>query len=246
MIFYARPVALNREQHRHLKFDSRGGDFAFARNTNSILLAASEIAEAARDYPVVFVGSPGGAFTLAALLGLRDGENLFVDADGKWESGTYVPAFARRYPFILAEAGTGETDLTVCIDEASDRLGEGTGEPLFDADGKEAPLLQSATTFLTLFHAEMQQTALFAQTLFDAGLLVPKTIGIVRGENKHMLEGLFVVDREKLGALDDASALALFRTGALFAADAHLVSLGQIERLAQRLDARGVPADVPV
>jgi hypothetical protein len=245
MIFYARPVALHREQHRHLKFDSRPGDFGFARNTNSILLAASEIAEAARDYPVVFVGSPGGSFTLAALLGLRDGENLFVDADGNWENGAYVPAFARRYPFILAEADAGATDMTVCIDEACDRLGEETGEPLFDAEGKETPLLQSATDFLTLFHAEMQQTALFAQTLFDAGLLVPKTIEVLRGERKHVLDGLFVIDRDKLASLNDAGALALFRNGALSAVHAHLVSLGHIERLARRLDTRIEPAGAP-
>ena len=236
MMFYTRPVALNRAQHRNLTFDTRGGDFGFARHTNSILLAASEIGEAARDYPVVFVAGAGDTFTLAALLGLRDGENLFVDAAGKWDSCAYVPAFARRYPFVLAEGGAGDTELTVCIDEASDRLGEHAGEPLFDANGMETALLQSATEFLTLFHREMQQTALFAKALFDAGLLVPKTIEIVSGERHHLLDGLFVVDREQLAALDDARVLELTRNGAMYAIHAHLVSLGQVERLAQRLE----------
>ena len=99
MLFYETPVALNRERHRHLKLAPATGKFPFAQRTNSVLLAATELADAATSYPVVFVGSGGGAYALAAIVGLSDQQNLFLDADGNWAPDAYIPAFVRRYPF---------------------------------------------------------------------------------------------------------------------------------------------------
>jgi len=237
-MFYSRPVALNRDLHRNLKLDTGTSNFAFAANTNSILLAASEIADAARDYPVVFIGSPGGPYTVAALLGMRDRENLFVDSDGNWASGTYLPAFVRRYPFVLAEGGPNDGEMTVCIDEDCTRLNKESGTALFDDTGAAAPLLQDTIGFMQLFHAEMQQTSLMAQRLADLGLLVGRSIEVMRGGQRYALDGIYVVDREKLGTLDDAQVVELYRSGAMYAIHAHLVSLNQAERLATRLDAR--------
>jgi hypothetical protein len=238
MIFYDRPVALNRERHRALKLDKQPEDFSFASQTNSVLLAMTESAEAAKDYPIVFVGKAGGPFALAALVGLRENENLFVGADGAWATATYVPAFARRYPFVLAEAEGGDENLTVCIDETYAGLNTEIGDALFNEDGAESPLLNGAVEFLKLFHAEMKQTRLFAQKLFEYGLLEQKTIAINRDGKQQVLEGLFVIDRQKLQALDDAQALDLFRSGAMYAIHAHLQSLTHVERLAIRLDQR--------
>lgn len=231
MIFYERPMVLNRERHRVLKLHRLSGQFGFARGTNSVLMAASEILEAARDYPVVFVRGADGAYALAALLGLRDRENLFVDADGQWRSGAYVPAFVRRYPFVVAEGGSEQ--LTVCVDESYPGWSQTEGEPLFDEAGRDAPLLQGAVEFLKLFHAEMQRTRAFCARLAALGLLVPKTIRVERGNQQEVLDGLYVVDEQKLRGLDDAQVLALFRDGWLPWVHAHLLSLGNVGQLAR-------------
>lgn len=237
-MFYSSPVALNRDAHRNLKLDTASLDFSFAANNNSALLAASEIADAARDYPVVFIGGNNQPYTVAAVLGMRDGENLFVDADGNWESDVYLPAFIRRYPFVLAEGGPEGSELTVCIDEHSPRLGSDTGAPLFDEKGEPARLLQDAIAFLRQFHTQMQQTSHLAQRIAELGLLVPRTMEVVRGDQRFALNGVHVVDREKLAALDDATVVELHRSGALYAIHAHLMSMSRGERLASRLDER--------
>jgi hypothetical protein len=231
MIFYEKPVALNRERHRRLKLDRRDGQFGFARSTNSVLLAATEIGDAAKDYPVVFVAGPGGQYVLAALLGLRERENLFVGADGHWRAGAYLPAFVRRYPFVLAEGGDGP--LTVCVDESFPGLGDTEGQALFDEDGQDSALLTDATDFLKRFHAEMQRSRAFTARLAALGLLAPKTIRASRDGQQEILDGFHVVDEQKLRALDDAQALELFRCGDLFLIHAHLCSLGNVERLGQ-------------
>lgn len=245
MIFYARPVALNRERHRHLKLAAATGDFSFSQRTNSLLIAATELVDAAMRYPVVFVGKPGGPYTLAAMVGLADQDNLFLAPDGSWEPDCYIPAFARRYPFVLAEDGAQATEeLTVCIDVSFAGLNETDGAPLFDAEGKETPMLQGAIDFMRLFHVEMQNTHAFAQRLAELGLLVPKTINIDRNGKKQVVDGIYIVDPVKLQALDDAALVRLVRSGDMQLIDAHVFSLKQVGSLAARLDRRlrGQPA----
>lgn len=243
MMFYERPVALNRSRHSKLRLAIAPDHYRFAAGTNAVPIMSTEFNQAARDYPILFVGEKGGPYNVAALVGLRDGENLMVDAAGHWAAGTYVPAFARRYPFVLAQAADGEK-LTVCVDEVYPGLGEDTGEPLFDAAGKETAHLQRVLEFLQAFHAEAQRTTEFANRLHALGLLAPKVIHVTRkGQPRQVLRGLWTVDMAKLRAIDDAGVVELFRNGYLAWIDAHLISLGSLPRLVARLEGHSAVSD---
>jgi len=236
--FYQTPVALNRERHRNLKLDPSLGNYLFAAQTNSLLLATTELIDAAASYPVVFVGEAGGPYTLCAMVGLNNEENLFVDAKGSWDAGSYVPAFVRRYPFVLSGGADENGDLAVCIDESFPGFNEQNGQPLFDAQGKETPLLQGAIEFLQHFHAEMLHTTDFAQRLSALGLLTPRSFEVQRDGQKRVVEGVVVIDAEKLSALDDATVLTMVRSGDMALAHAHLLSIKQVPHLAVRLEER--------
>jgi hypothetical protein len=234
-IFYQHPVALNRERHRQLRLTVSSDHFLFAARTNAVPIASSEFAEVARDYPIVFVGGETGAINVAALVGLRQDENLMVDAQGRWAGGCYIPAFARRYPFILARTGADQP-LTVCVDEVYKGLSNENGEPLFDEMGVETPLMKRVLDFLRSFHAESEQTMQFAQRLRELGLLVPKVIQIDRAGHKQTLQGLWIVDEARLRGIDDERVVELFRAGQLGWIHSHLLSLGSLARLVARLD----------
>ena len=120
---------------RHAKHSLQAGaDYGFARNVNSLPLTSVEMLPAALEYPVVFAGD-GNAVMPAAILGLRDKENVFLDDGGAW-AARYIPAFARRYPFVFSSTDEGKT-FTLCIDESFPGLNaEGRGERLFDEQGK--------------------------------------------------------------------------------------------------------------
>lgn len=242
-LFYERPVILNRERHRHSRLAPAPSHFAFAARANALPIATTEFGEAARHYPIVFVGEEGGLFGVAALVGLTRDENLLVDAQGRWAAGTYVPAFARRYPFVLAHGveGQPQDQLTVCIDEVYAGLsvdGQGEGEALFDADGKETPYLQRVLEFLSAFHQDVQRTTAFAQRLKELGLLVSKSITVERRGTRQTLEGVWIVDEARLRGLDDTRVVELFRANYLPWIEAHLLSLGNLQQLAARLDVR--------
>lgn len=236
MLFYKNLTPLNRDRHRNVRFQQKPDHFAFASVTNSVLLAGSELGEAARQYPVVFVGQEGGPFTLAALVGLQNDENLLTDSQGNWENGAYIPAFVRRYPFVLADDNASA--FTVCVDESCPGINDAEGVALFDAEGNESEYLKGVVEFLRVFHQEMTRTTAFAAKLAEFGLLEPKVISIERAGQSRTLDGFWVVDEARLSQLNDAQVLELHRAGYMGWIYAHLLSLNNVGLLARRLDLR--------
>lgn len=244
LLFYQKPVQLNVDVHRNARLGALAGNFSFSTQTNSIPLAAVEFFDTAREYPIAFTGQEGGAFFPIALLGVRQNENLFVSPEGKWE-GRYIPAFVRRYPFVLAEKQDAE-DFNVYLDEAYPGFGAADGERLFTDSGEHTPLLKQALEFLSTYQGEIKRTRLFVERLQALDLLIPRVLEVVRKDQPPMvLQGFSVVDEGRLMALGDAQLLELARSGLLAWIYAHLMSLANVSDLAARLDARMEPAVAP-
>jgi len=229
MLFYENLVALNREQHRDLKLDRTRADATFAAATHYVPLAGTEFEYAARNHPILFAGAGDDSGPIA-LFSLTNGYNPYVDAAGQWRAGTYVPAFVRRYPLILAH---GEGDqYTVCIDQAYPGLNEDTGDPLFDDDGKDSPLLRDSVMFLDRFRADMQRTAEFRARLDELELLVPHDLQLAHPDGQYYtLKDFRFVDPERLDRLPDAEIVRLQRDGYLGWIHAHRISLANLAHL---------------
>jgi len=236
LLIYDDLVSLNRDLHRELRLAPVDAQFAFARETNSVLIAATELPLAALDFPCVFIETDNG-HSLAALVGLRDHENLFVQPDGRWTSGTYLPAFFRRYPFVLAET-EGDPNFTVCLDRAYSGLNTEKGEALFDAEGQETSWLEEIKRFLVSFRQEMTASREFAHHLADLGVLEDGVIEYTLNGEKSTLRGFKTVNESRLRALDAAALKDLADKGWLGLAYAHLLSVNHVQRLALRLDQR--------
>lgn len=239
VLFYERPVPLNRTQHKDLRLKSIPG-VKFAAAAHSVPLTGAEFPIAARDVPILFAGQSMEDAGPMALLGLRQNENLLVDESGHWAQGVYVPAFVRRYPFILAEkpAGAEGDDFTVFLDEAYEGFGHEEGERLFKEDGSDSEMLANAVGFLGEFQQHVARTHWFMDQLRKHQLLEPRNIRLEKDGNAINLNGLFVVNEEKLRQLDEKTAHEFLKEGVLGWIYAHLLSLPNIDRLAQRLDQR--------
>jgi len=233
LLFYEKPVALNKVTHREARIRPLRGDYGFARKTNSVVLAGIEFTEAAKEYPIVFAQA-GEAVVPVALLGLRNEENLFIDAAGKWDA-RYIPAFVRRYPFVLAETQERQQRM-VCIDESYSGLSTKEGEPLFDAAGEPTQLLKQAIEFLEEYQRQYQRTETFIKRLRDNDLLMSLNarVDLVDGK-QFQLTGLLAVDEKKLLQMPDEKAIELFRSGELAWIYCHLMSLGCMARMVDRI-----------
>jgi hypothetical protein len=239
VLFYERPVPLNRNQHKDLRLKGIPS-LKFAAVAHSVPLTGAEFPVAARDVPILFAGQSMDDAGPMALLGLRQNENLLVDENGQWAQGVYVPAFVRRYPFILAEKPEGAEgdDFTVFLDEAYEGFGSDEGERLFKEDGSDSEMLANAVGFLGEFQQHVTRTHWFMDQLRKHQLLEPRNIRLEKDGNAINLNGLFVVNEEKLRQLDEKTAHEFLREGVLGWIYAHLLSLPNIDRLAQRLDQR--------
>ncbi len=244
VIFYEHPVPLNRADHKELRLKGLA-HMKFAMNTHSVPLTGAEFALAARDLMIVFAGNDAASAGPIALLGLRQNENLMVDAAGQWENDIYIPAFVRRYPFVLGEKPEGSpegADFTVFLDVQFEGFNSDEGQRLFNEDGTDTEMLTGAVGFLSEFQQNVERTRSFMQQLVKHDLLEPRNVQLRRGESESSqgitLNGLFMVSEEKLRALDATATYELMSDGALGWVYAHLLSLANIDRLAQRLSIR--------
>lgn len=202
-LFYRRPAALTPERHKTLGLTDTP-NFRFARATNSVPILASEFALAAKFYPIVF--AEGDPASPVAVVGIRASENLFIDADGRWEEDHYVPAYIRRYPFVFG-AGPTQEQFVLCIDEESDLIVTDSGRPFF-ADGKPTELTQQALKFCSSFPAQSEFTKNLSRALAQAGLLTHNHIEAKLQDGEQLkLRGFAMIDAERFKNLDDKKFL---------------------------------------
>ena len=222
--FYRNPAPLDAARHGRIGLRANSS-LAFARDTNAILLTTSEFALAARNYPIVF--STGGQTVPFVIVGLRDRENLFVDAAGKWSDDTYIPAYVRRYPFIFSET-QDSTRLLLCMDEGAECLDPESQQPFF-TDGKPSAVLQDVLKFCEAFQAQYRDTLEFGQWLDKNGMLEDRiALAELEGGQSFTLSGFRLLNTQKLRALEDAQVLELHKRGWLPLMHFHLQSLNNL------------------
>ena len=225
-------VALNSKRHAALRVRPQAG-FEFAKGVHMSALMQAEMVRAAALYPIVFVEDPAiDGFRPMALLGLREGENVYVDTDGSWLA-SYVPAVIRAYPFALARAtGEGESErFAVCIDAASDLVSLTEGARLFDSQGAPTEALEQARQWLQQIREMQLRTDVFCRALAARNLFTPFAVRARRGDETLEVNGCYVINEERLDGLPDAKLSELRSAGWLSSIYAHLVSLQQFERL---------------
>lgn len=229
-LFYDHPVALSSKTHLNLRIKPTDDGLKFSRKTNSVLLAGVEFPEACKHFPIVFAKTAGPQALPVALLGFRDQENLFVDPDGRWQ-GEYVPAYIRRYPFVLAQGEAGQ-DFTVCIDESYPGFGADEGQPLFNAKGEPTEHMQGVLAFLKDYQMQLARTEQFVRTLAEFDLLMDVAANVnLPGGERYSLAGLRMVNEAKLLTLSDDKISRLFRAGELAWVYSHLLSISNFSRL---------------
>ncbi|UHC20202.1 SapC family protein (plasmid) [Methylobacterium currus] len=233
-LFFRSVVALDRDAHRSWSL-AHPQRFGFARASHLVPAVVDEFAAACRHLPILFLPESLGP-TPVFLTGLVPGRSALVDGAGAW-TGRYLPAYLRRYPFILGESGSEGAAPIVCLDDSDPALigpaagaGEGGRQPLFAADGSDTPLLQERVRLVAEYAEAARRTAAFGRVLQDLGLLTALT---VQGQDPstgaaHSLHGVMGVDEAALAALSEEGFARLRREGVLPAVYAHLVSLQTI------------------
>jgi hypothetical protein len=230
-LFYQRVVALDGNLHSKLKLSAQP-DLKFSARSPVVPLLGVEFTEAAREYPIAFLRGANNGWVPVALTGAPDGDNVYMDADGRW-SARYVPAYVRRYPFVVAQSAPDQ--LTVCIDEAYSGLSESEGTPLFEDGGQASSALRQIVANLAEYQRQAQLTEGFMQRLDAAGLLMEASAQANLSDGRGLtLKGFWIVDETRFRALPEATVKEWFASGELGLVYAHLASLGNLLELLRR------------
>ncbi|CBI76977.1 SapC-related protein [Bartonella clarridgeiae 73] len=234
MLFYKNVTPVHKVTHKNLKF-TPSSDMSFAKNTHWVPLASGEYFQAAIDYPILFMSAQDEQqkrhYTSVALVGLSDNDNDYITADNQWRKNTYIPAFVRRYPFVLAKM-QNEQELSVCFDQQSGMFNEVSGIDLFNSDGSISPFMEECINFLENFKINMEKTAEFIETLVEMDLLCQKSINVKNDKGvSAQLENFWMVDEEKLNKLFAHQLAKLHKQGFLGWIFAHLMSMNNLLKI---------------
>jgi len=233
LLIYETVVPLTFATHRHSSVEI-GRNFDFSSKVNSVPLTAIEFRDSQADYPIVFAGNKEGVMP-AVILGLREGENLYLSRDGKWDA-RYIPAFVRRYPFVFAKSDV-EQRFNLCIDEQfSGFNGNGRGERLFADDGKPTTYVENILKFLQEYQLQFHRTERFCKRILELELLEPMQAQVeMNTGEKYSLGGFMAINREKLKELPGDKLAELAKTDELELIYLHLQSMRNFTALKDRL-----------
>ena len=236
---------LNRNAHGNYKVRKVGG-IARVASAHAIPVTVDEFSLAQRHYPIVF--SSGDSPVPLALMGLHEGTNTFFNADGTLiEPNVYVPAYLRRYPFMLARLRDDSDELSLCFDPTADAVGDfADGEPLFDGD-EPTEATKAILQFCEQFEQAGQRTQAFMTELKSTDLLMEGEVAIQPegAEQPFIYRGFQMVDEEKFQALRGDELRKLNQNGALSLIMAHLFSLAVVREIFARQVQQGTgPANI--
>ena len=229
-LFYQNLIPLSSEVHADWGMNERT-ELNFAKPTHAIPITVDEFVTAQRHYPIVFTDGPESV--PLALVGLKEGENLFIDDKGFWAENTYVPAYVRRHPFMLARL-TPDTDmLSLVFDDQSGLLTPDASNKLFDADKQPSETTKSIMSFCEGFEQAIARTKSFMEELGKLDLLME---GQAQIQNPGMdqpatFAGFRMIDEKKLQNIRGDQARKMVQNGMLGLVYAHLFSLSNMRVL---------------
>lgn len=210
----------------HAGFKTRGADTApHLSKIHAVPILLDEFVSAQRFYPIVF--SLGDNPVPLALMGLNEGVNTFLDDEGKLLGTTYVPAYMRRYPFMLARVSQDADTLSLCFDPSSGLVGDfEEGQPLFDGD-QPSETTKNILKFCEEFEVSAQRTNQFMEELKKADLLMQGEVSVQLNNDVQpsIYRGFNMVNEEKLRDLRGDELRRMNQNGMLPLIFAHLFSL---------------------
>ncbi len=218
----------------------------FLRGQHAIPVTIDEFALVQRYYPIIF--SVGENPVPLALMGLNEGVNTYIDDAGKLTETAYLPAYARRYPFLLAKLRPDTDDLSLCFDPTLGALGPfEDGEALF-ANGEPTEALTRVLGFCQEFEQSGLKTAQFMAELAEHKLLMDGEVTIqpTPDVQPFVYRGFMMVDEAKLRELRGDVLRKMMQSGMLPLIHAHLFSLQLMREIFGRQMTQGkVPAQLP-
>jgi hypothetical protein len=216
----------------------RHTDMRFTEGDAWVPILLAEVSIILGIYPIAIHRPANGSPSLVALLGLQEGENLFVSPEGKWVM-PYIPSHYRGYPFSLQSLEVaGKRRDVLCFDHQSGLYRENpveegletAEERFFQESGDVSPTIAKLLVFLKKCARERVQTMHYTSILEQKQVLVDWDIREASSDGTA-LQDIQRVDMKAIQNLDENEIYTLQKTGVLELAYAQHFSCQRINIL---------------
>jgi hypothetical protein len=234
-LFYKNIRALDRAQDGDLKIRQKP-DFSFTATSNAIPLVTDEFPYAGADYPIVF--APGATPVPVAVVGLELDKNLMLEPRTKlWRDRCYIPAYIRRYPFILVE-DPDTKQLVLCFEDEAKQLAPDGELPLFNGDNP-SEFTKRTLDFCMALRQQGDVTESFVRALQERQLLQPSSVTVTLPQSGRSItmDGFLAIDLPRFQALSSSIIADWHRRDWLGLVHAHLQSGLRWQKLAEIAEA---------
>lgn len=243
-LYYQKPAVLHFGEHRTLGLAGADG-YGYTADSAAVPLNVGEFMPAIRHYPIVFTNAAEPMPLV--VIGLQQ-HNLQLDSDGKsWRAGNYIPAYVRRYPFIIVDTPDPDQHL-LAVEMTSTRVvdtASSVGERFFDTEGVASSMAAQAMALCRSYHEDHKKTLAFSQALQANGLLTDQKVEFTLATGERLLlDGFKGVDRVALNKLSGPTLLAWRDAGWMDLIALHLSSQQNWQLLIDRQVAIALPEQV--
>lgn len=222
---FKKVILLNPKDHAGLQVASTTG-YQFAADQMFLPIVYTEMADAAREFPIVFLKGNTGLFVLT---GLEQDTNAYVAEDGNWLA-TYVPAKLRAFPFALVQNPHQAEQFAIALDTEAPQVMSQQGHVLFE-NGLPGTFLKRRMELLEKMKKAEPMTQHLVKVLQDSGLLIDRAIRIQKpGKKDSQITGMQVIDEQALNQLPHEAFNKLREEGALPLIYAHLLSMANLRQ----------------
>jgi len=223
-LFYKDLMPLNTRDHE--KWFSRRSETAdWLINQHAVPLTVDEFVLAQRYFPIVF--SAGDRPVPLALFGLNENVNVYVDDKGHISNDIYIPAYVRRYPFMLAKLDAKSDTMSLCFDPTSGLLGDfKKGDQLFEG-GQPSEFTKGVMQFCESFEEAGLRTQAFVDEIKKHGLLMDGEVAITQEgqEQPFVYRGFQMLNMDKFREVRGDQLRTWNQNGVLNLIYAHALSL---------------------
>ena len=225
-------VLLNNVEHKDLRvITTRSAEYG-----DNVMLAATfpaEFRNLQAHYPIVFRKNAQGQFEPVALLGFKEGQNLFLSGQG-WDA-TYIPMTLERLPFLIGFSHDRQPLMHIDLDHP--RVSRTQGEPIFREFGGNTDFLERMSSLLLAIHQGIAATEPFIGALLQHELLESFVLDVQLNDgSQNRLAGFYTIKEERLLELNGAALERLNRAGHLQAIYMTIASLSHFRALIERVN----------
>jgi len=223
---------LNNVDHKDLRvITTRSAEYG-----DNVMFAATfpgEFRDLQAHYPIVFRKNARGQFEPVALLGFKDGQNLFL-TQGGWEA-THIPMTIERLPFLIGFSHDRQPMMHIDLDNP--RVSRTQGEPIFREFGGNTDFLERMSSLLLAIHQGLATNDSFIGALLEYELLESFVLDIqLNDRSQNRLTGFYTLKEERLLDLNGAVLERLNRAGHLHAIYMAIASLSNFRALIERVN----------